>query len=50
MAFYIQNIKGKLHCDIIIFCKNTSGPNQHHDLGTEGEARLYRSFVLPSKT
>jgi len=38
MTFYIQKVKGQLHCDIIMFCKNTFlAIIQHHNSETEGE-------------
>ena len=38
MTFYIQKVKGHLHCDIIMFCKNTfQAIIQRHNSGTEGE-------------
>ena len=38
LTFYIQKVKGQLHSDIIMFCKNTYlAFIQHHNLGTGGE-------------
>lgn len=38
MAFYIQEVKGQLDWDIIMFCKNTfRAIIQCHDSGTEEE-------------
>ena len=38
MTFYTQKVKGQLHCDNIMFCKNTFlAVIQHHNSGTEGE-------------
>ena len=38
MTFSIQKVKGQLHCDITMFCKNTFlDIIQHHNSGTEGE-------------
>lgn len=38
MTFYIRKVKGQLHIDIIMFCKNTCWPLfstiiQHHNSG-----------------
>ena len=41
MTFYIQKVKGQLHCDIIMFCKKKQATFlviiQRHNSGTEGE-------------
>ena len=36
--FYMQKVKGQLHCDNIMFCKNTFLADiRQHTSGTEGE-------------
>ena len=38
MTFDIQQVKGQLHCDVIMFSKNTFlAIVQHHNSGTEGD-------------
>ena len=38
VTFYIQKVKGQLHCDDIMFYRNTFlAVIQHHNSGTEGE-------------
>lgn len=38
MTFYIQRVEGELHCDVVMFSKNTFvAVIQHHHSGTDGE-------------
>ncbi len=38
MTFYIQKVKGRVHCDVTMFCKNTFlAVIQPHNEGKEEE-------------
>lgn len=44
MTFYIQNLKGRLYSDIIMFCKNSFLAITHH-LNSETEAETFGQIL-----